>query len=125
MQKHLSRIIQEFELIPKSIRGHKFINFVLFLDGEIVPLSTLAHYSREFCENNGYTYKTENDLVIEWLNWLHASGLFPKDDIKHLNFVCDAGYDAKKVQKAINRIGCHFGRKNEAKGISRANGAER
>lgn len=96
------------KLGKRSIRGHKFINFVLFLDGEIVPLSALAHYSREYCENNGYTYKTENDLVIEWLNWLHASGLFRKEDIKHLHFVCDAGYDAKKVQKAINRIGCHF-----------------
>ncbi|MDQ3230342.1 MAG: transposase [Pseudobdellovibrionaceae bacterium] len=92
----------------KSVRGHKLINFVLYLDGEIIPLSVLAHYSQEYCENNGYTYKTENELVIEWLNWLHASNLFAKDDIKHLHFVCDAGYDAKKVQKAINRIGCHF-----------------
>jgi hypothetical protein len=92
----------------KSVRGHKLINFVLYLDGEIVPLSVLAHYSREYCEQHGYTYKTENDLVIEWLNWLHASNLFAKEDIKHLHFVCDAGYDAKKVQKAINRIGCHF-----------------
>jgi hypothetical protein len=84
------------------------INFVLHLDGEIVPLSVLAHYSKEYCEENGYTYKTENELVIEWLNWLHASNLFAKDDIKHLHFVCDAGYDAKKVQKAIHRLGCHF-----------------
>ncbi len=96
------------KLGKKSVRGHKLINFVLLLDGEIVPLSALAHYSREYCEENGYTYKTENDLVIEWLNWLHASNLFEKEDIKHLHFVCDAGYDAKKVQKAINRIGCHF-----------------
>jgi len=92
----------------KTVRGHKFVNFVLYLDGEVVPLSALAHYSRAYCEEHGYTYKTENDLVIEWLNWLHASDLFPKDDIKHLHFVCDAGYDAKRVQKAINRIGCHF-----------------
>ncbi|HYX35300.1 MAG TPA: hypothetical protein VE954_19565 [Oligoflexus sp.] len=97
-----------YRLGKRTVRGHKFINFVLFLDGEVVPLSALAHYSREYCENNGYTYKTENDLVIEWLNWLHASGLFSRDDIKHLHFVCDAGYDARKVQKAINRIGCHF-----------------
>jgi hypothetical protein len=95
------------KLGKRSIRGHEIINFVLFLDGEVVPLSALAHYLREYCEDNGFTYKTENDLVIEWLNWLHASGLFPKEAIKHLHFVCDAGYDAKKVQKAINRIGCH------------------
>lgn len=92
----------------RTVRGHKFVNFVLFLDGEVIPLSAIAHYSQEYCEENGYTYKTENDLVIEWLNWLHASHLFEKEDIKHLHFVCDAGYDAKKVQKAINRIGCHF-----------------
>ncbi len=97
-----------YKLGKKLVRGHKFINFVLYLDGELVPLSALAHYSREYCEMNGYTYKTENDLVIEWLNWLHASDLFPKADIKHLHVVCDAGYDAKKVQKAIGRIGCHF-----------------
>ena len=97
-----------YRLGKKSIRGHKLINFVLYLDGEIVPLSVVAHYSQAYCEENGYTYKTENELVIEWLNWLHASNLFAREDIKHLHFVCDAGYDAKKVQKAINRIGCHF-----------------
>lgn len=92
----------------KSVRGHKFINFVLLVGNEVIPLSTVAHYSRSYCEFKGFDYRTENELVIDWLNWLHYSGLFSKDHIKHLHVVCDAGYDAKQVQKAINRIGCHF-----------------
>jgi IS4 transposase len=97
-----------YKLGKKTVRGHKIVNFVLVLGDEIIPLSAVAHYSHGYCEENGFTYKTENELVVDWLNWLHASELFPKEFIKHLHFVCDAGYDAKKVQKAINRIGCHF-----------------
>jgi len=68
-------------------------------------LSALAHYSREYCEEHGYTYKTEDKLVIEWLNWLHTSNLLTKEGIRHLHFVCDAGFDAKKIQKTINHFG--------------------
>ncbi len=46
--------------------------------------------------------------MIDWLNWLHGSELFPKESIKQLHFVCDADYVAKKEQKAIDRIDCHF-----------------
>ncbi|WP_324959869.1 transposase [Oligoflexus sp.] len=105
--KHVENI-SFHKLGKKTVRGHKIVNFVLVLGEDVIPLSAVAHYSQGYCEENGFTYKTENELVIDWLNWLHASDLFPREIIKHLHFVCDAGYDAKKVQKAINRIGCHF-----------------
>jgi hypothetical protein len=97
-----------YKLGKRTIRGHKIVNFVLVIGQDLIPLSAVAHYSKEYCEENGFTYRTENELIIDWLNWLHYSGLFPKEYIKHLHFVCDAGYDAWKVQKAFNRIGCHF-----------------
>ncbi len=80
-----------YKLGKRTIRGHKIVNFVLVIGQDLIPLPAVAHYSREYCEENGFTYRTENELIIDWLNWLHYSGFFPKEYIKHLHFVCDAG----------------------------------
>lgn len=90
------------------VHGHKFINFVLMVGDKPVPLSSIGHYSKEYCLLKGVDYKSEITLVEEWLNWLHAGGLFEKADFKRLHILADSFYDAKKLQKAITRIGAHF-----------------
>ena len=90
------------------VRGHKFINFVLMVGDKPVPLSSIAHYSEDYCLSKGVDYKSEITLVMEWINWLHASGLFEKSDLKRLHILADSFYDAKKLQHAITRIGAHF-----------------
>jgi hypothetical protein len=42
-----------YKLGKQSIRGHKLINFVLYLYGVIVLLSVVAHYSRAYIGERG------------------------------------------------------------------------
>ena len=90
------------------VRGHKFTNFLLLLDDVAIPLGTLAHYTRDYCEEQGLDYKTEAQMVKDWIHWFPSSGLVTKDQIKHIHFVFDSGYDVKAIQCAVNRIGSHF-----------------
>lgn len=91
-----------------SIYGHKFINIVVIVDGKIVPLLSIPHLCKEYCEANGLNYRTENEIVVDWVNSLPTLNLFTEDQIKSILFLMDSGYDCKEVQRSILNIGCHF-----------------
>jgi len=91
-----------------TVNGHRVTNLILLINDEIIPLSAIPHYTREYCLAHDLTYKTESAIVVQWLSWLHASGLFTRDQIKYLHFIFDSGYDIKDIQCAVRRIGAHF-----------------
>jgi hypothetical protein len=91
-----------------TVLGHKIINCVMLLENEVIPLSAIPHYTKQFCRENGITYKTEAKIVQEWIHWFPSSGLLAKEQMRHIHFVFDCGYDVKSIQKAVRRIGAHF-----------------
>jgi hypothetical protein len=47
------------------------------------------------------TYKTENALVVEYINNLNLNDYIGPHNPKEVVVLADSGYDDKKIQKAI------------------------
>jgi hypothetical protein len=90
------------------VEGHKFVNFVMLLGEEVVPLSVIAHYSPEYCEQYDLEFKSEVELVVEWLNLLPQAEFMEKSWLSRLMFLLDSFYDVKAIQNSIRRLGSHF-----------------
>lgn len=91
-----------------SVRGHKWLNIVLVHEGQVIPLASLPLYTKSYCAEHGIEYRSEPDMVVGWMNSLRGQKLFAQGDLKDLYFLADSGYDVKKIQKAIRRLGSHF-----------------
>lgn len=90
------------------VYGHKFINIGILSQTEFVPVESLPYYSKQYCREQKLKFKTENDIAIEWIFKLPYLSLFPKEDLKKVLFLMDAGYDCKELQRAIKTIGANF-----------------
>ena len=99
---------QFFSCGNSKVFGHKITNFLLVIGDHTIPLGVSAHYTEEYCLNYEKTYKTESERVVKWIDKFPYSGFLTRDEIKNTTFLLDSGYDAKKIQKAIRRIGSHF-----------------
>jgi len=91
-----------------AVYGHKFINIGILTATEFVPIESLPYYSIQYCKEQKLKFKTENDIAIEWVFKLPYLGLFPKEVLKKVLFLMDAGYDCKELQRAIKTIGANF-----------------
>lgn len=90
------------------VEGHQFTNFVLLIDDEIVPLCSVPFYSKAYCKEIGIAYRTEVEMVTDWIEMLPSSGLLPDEIICQLHFLLDTGYDAKSIQNAIQDLNAKF-----------------
>ena len=52
------------------VRGHKWINIVLLHNKKVIPLASIPMLSKDLCKENGIEYRTEPELVAEWLERL-------------------------------------------------------
>ncbi len=91
-----------------TVRGHKFVNFVLITEGRVIPLSSLPVYSEEYCDEYQLTHRTEAEIAEQWIKDLPKIGLFSKEELATVLFLMDSGYDVKAIQKAILGIDTHF-----------------
>lgn len=93
--------------------GHRITNIGLLLDGELyIPLAVLPHKTRAYANKTETPYLTEGQMVRRWLrlymgNLLATLGKFSVSP-SEVTFLLDAGYDTRKIQKAICDLGCHF-----------------
>lgn len=92
----------------KYFEGHQFTNFVLIINGDIVPLASVPLYSHEHCKALGIEYQSEIEIVTQWIEMLPESGLLPAEVMNKIHVLLDSGYDAKSIQNAINDIGLKF-----------------
>ena len=53
--------------------GHQWTNIVLVINDIVIPLEPIQYHSKTYCRNNGLTYKTENDHVVEYINKLNLN----------------------------------------------------
>ena len=79
------------------MRGHKWINMVLVHNKEVIPLASIPMLSQDYCKENGIEYRTEIELVTEWLERLGTAGHFSKKDLSQIQFLLDSGYDCSEL----------------------------
>jgi len=88
--------------------GHKFVNFVLLTPSGVIPIESLPIYTKKYCRENGITYRSEIEVVEEWLSLLKDSSVLPVGRLKQALFLLDAGFDAKVIQRGVLALGADF-----------------
>lgn len=47
--------------------GHQWTNIVLLLNDKLIPLRPIPFYSQRYCREQQREYRTEHDLVVEYI----------------------------------------------------------
>jgi Transposase DDE domain len=88
--------------------GHQWTNIVLLLNDILIPLRPIPFYSQRYCRNHQLEYRTEHDLVVEYIQQLQLEAYIGSYDPREVVVLTDSGYDNKKIQNAIAAKQWHF-----------------
>jgi hypothetical protein len=88
--------------------GHQWTNIVLIINDMLIPLRPIPFYSQRYCRDHKLTYRTEHDLVVEYIEQLHLEDYIGAYDPRQVVVLTDSGYDNKKIQQAIAAKPWHF-----------------
>jgi hypothetical protein len=88
--------------------GHQWTNIVLLLNDLLIPLRPIPFYSQRYCRDRKLEYRTEHDLVVEYIQQLQLEEYIGSYDPREVVVLTDSGYDNKKIQKAIAAKHWHF-----------------
>lgn len=88
--------------------GHQWTNIVLVINDVVIPLQPIPFHSKKYCKNSGLTYKTEGDLVVEYIDRLNLKEYIGVHNPHEIVVLADSGYDAKKIEQAIVRKNWKF-----------------
>ena len=83
--------------------GHQWTNIVLVINDMIIPLPPIAFHTKKYCRKNNLEYKTENVLVIEYINNLQLADYIGNHDPDEVVVLADSGYDDNRIESAIVR----------------------
>ena len=90
------------------IVGHQWTNMVLLLNDMLIPLRPIPFYSQRYCRDHKLEYRTEHDLVVEYIEQLPLEEYIGSYDPREVVVFTDSGDDKKKMQKAITAKQWHF-----------------
>jgi hypothetical protein len=88
--------------------GHQWTNIVLLLNDMLIPLRPIPFYSQRYCRDHALAYRTEHDLVVEYIQTLDLADYIGSYDPREVVVLTDSGYDNKKIQNAIAAKHWHF-----------------
>jgi Transposase DDE domain len=88
--------------------GHQWTNLVLLLNDLLIPLRPIPFYSQRYCRDHKLKYRTEHDLVVEYIQTLQLEAYIGSYDPREVVVLTDSGYDNKKIQNAIAAKQWHF-----------------
>lgn len=88
--------------------GHQWTNIVLYINGQVIPLSPIPFHSKRYCRSNKIQYETENVLVCRYLRELDLDQYIGPHDPKHVVVLADSGYDTKDIEKTIASKTWHY-----------------
>ncbi len=88
--------------------GHQWTNIVLILHDMLIPLRPIPFYSQRYCRDHKLKYRTEHDLVVDYIEQLHLEDSIGSYDPRQVVVLTDSGYDNKKIQNAIAAKPWHF-----------------
>ena len=88
--------------------GHQWTNIVLLLNDLLIPLRPIPFSSQRYCRDRKLAYRTEHDLVVEYIQQLQLEEYIGSYDPREVVVLTDSGYDNKKIQNAIAAKHWHF-----------------
>lgn len=88
--------------------GHQWTHIVLLLNDLLIPLRPIPFYSQRYCRERQLKYRTEHDLVVEYIQQLQLEEYIGSYDPREVVVLTDSGYDNKKIQTAIAAKQWHF-----------------
>jgi hypothetical protein len=88
--------------------GHQWTNIVVLLNDLLIPLRPIPFYSQRYCRDRKLAYRTEHDLVVEYIQQLQLEEYIGSYDPREVVVLMDSGYDNKKIQNAITTKQWHF-----------------
>ena len=77
--------------------GHQWTNIVLLLNDLLIPLRPIPFYSQRYCRERKLEYRTEHDLVVEYIQQLQLEEYIGSYDPREVVVLMDSGYDNKKI----------------------------
>ena len=83
-------------------------NIVLIINDMLIPLRPIPFYSQLYCRDRKLEYRTEHDLVIDYLRQLDLVDYIGSYDPRDVVVLTDSGYDNKKIETAIANKGWNF-----------------
>jgi Transposase DDE domain len=81
--------------------GHQWTNIVIIINDVLIPLPPIPFYSKNYCRKNRLEYKTENELVIEYINKLNLEDYIGSHNPREVLVAADSGYDDKNIENTI------------------------
>jgi len=81
--------------------GHQWTNIVLLINERLLPLPPIPFYTKSYCRKHQLKYKTENALVVEYIDNLNLKDYIGAYDPKQVIVLADSGYDDRKIENAI------------------------
>lgn len=81
--------------------GHQWTNIVMLINDKLIPLPPIPFYTKSYCRKHNLTYRTENDLVVEYIDHLNLENYIGNHNPQHVVVLADSGYDDRKIETAI------------------------
>jgi hypothetical protein len=81
--------------------GHQWTNIVLLINDMLIPLLPIPFCSKNYCRKHHLQYRTENDLVVEYIDHLSLHDYIGNHRPEHIVVLADSGYDDRKIENAI------------------------
>ena len=81
--------------------GHQWTNIVLIINDILIPLRPIPFYSKRYCWDHGRDYRTEHELVVEYIAHLNLEDYIGSCEPRDVLVLTDSGYDNKKIENAI------------------------
>jgi hypothetical protein len=94
---------QRFNHGKGFVIGHQWTNIIIVVNDMIIVLPPIPFYTKSYCRKNGLEYRTENDLVVQYIEELKLEEYFGDVDPADVVVIADSGYDDKKIENAIMR----------------------
>ena len=92
---------QRFNHGKGFVIGHQWTNIILIINDMIIPLPPIPYHTKNYCLKNALEYKTEHDLVVEYITGLNLDDYIGPYDPKEVLVLADSGYDDKRIENAI------------------------
>jgi hypothetical protein len=81
--------------------GHQWTNIVLMINHILMPLPPIPFYSKPYCLEHHRGYRTEHELVVDYLTKLNLEDYIGSHDSRQVLVLTDSGYDNKHIQNTI------------------------
>jgi hypothetical protein len=67
------------------------------INDKLIPFPPISFFSKSYCRKHWITYKTENTLVVKYIDNLNLFDYIGDTIPKHVVVLADSGYDDRKT----------------------------